>query len=85
VKRALVIGASGYIGGALCGALRDAGWSVLATAPGGLRGAAHQLGRMVDAGDITPVVDRGYPLREGAGALRAIDERRVAGKAVLLP
>ncbi len=60
-------------------------WSVLATAPGGLRGAAHQLGRMVDAGDITPVVDRGYPLMEGAGALRAIDERRVAGKAVLLP
>lgn len=32
MRRALVIGASGYIGGALCVALRDAGWSVLATA-----------------------------------------------------
>ena len=59
-------------------------WSVLATAPGGLGAAAEQLGRMVEAGGITPVVDREYPLREGAEALTAIDERRVAGKGVLL-
>ena len=59
-------------------------WSVLATAPGGLGAAAEQLGRMADAGDITPVVDRRYPMGEGAEAFKAIDERRVTGKGVLL-
>ena len=60
-------------------------WSVLATAPGGLEAAAERLGEMIDSGHVEPVVSHTYPMSEGAGALRAIDERRVTGKGVLVP
>jgi len=60
-------------------------WSVLATAPGGLQRAAESLGEMVDSGHVKPVVDHAYPMLEGAEALRAIDERRVTGKGILVP
>ena len=60
-------------------------WSVLATAPGGLEGAAGRLGEMIDSGHVKPVVNHTYAMSEGAEALRAIDERRVTGKGVLVP
>jgi len=60
-------------------------WSVLATAPGGLPAAAEQLGRMVDDGELRPLVSTTYPLSEGVAALVAIDERKVTGKGVLIP
>jgi NADPH2:quinone reductase len=60
-------------------------WSVLATAPGGIPAAAAKLGQMVESELINPIVATTYPLSEGAAALRAIDQRVVTGKGVLLP
>ncbi|HTU15154.1 MAG TPA: NADPH:quinone oxidoreductase family protein [Solirubrobacterales bacterium] len=60
-------------------------WSVLATAPGGLETAAARLGDMVDAGDVRPMLDQVYEMSRGVEALRAIAERRVSGKGILVP
>lgn len=60
-------------------------WSVLATAPGGLKAAAAKLNHMVDTGKVKPMLDHVYKMSQGVDALRAIDERRVTGKGVLVP
>lgn len=47
------------------------------------RTIADDLGRMVDAGHVRPVVGQTYDLEEGAQALRDLDERAATGKLVL--
>jgi len=41
------------------------------------------LTEMIEAGSLTPVVDRTFPLSEAAAAVRYISERRARGKVVL--
>ena len=38
---------------------------------------------LVDAGKITPFIDRQYPLREVASAIRYVEQRQVKGKVVI--
>lgn len=40
---------------------------------------------MLEAGDVTPVIDRSYPLERAADALRYVAERRARGKVVIVP
>ena len=42
------------------------------------------LTQLIDAGKITPVIDRTYPLRETAQAIRYLEERRAQGKVVIM-
>ena len=42
------------------------------------------LAELVDAGDITPVVDRTYPLGETSAALSHVGERHTQGKTVIV-
>ena len=58
-------------------------WSVLVGAPGGLPAAAARLAEMVDAGTVRPSVGATLAFEDGPLALRALDERRALGKAVL--
>jgi NADPH:quinone reductase-like Zn-dependent oxidoreductase len=49
------------------------------------RGAdLERLTALIEAGDVTPVVERTYPLNEASNALRDLDEGRVRGKAVIV-
>jgi NADPH:quinone reductase-like Zn-dependent oxidoreductase len=41
------------------------------------------LGQLVDAGKLTPVIDRTYPLEETAQAIRYLEEGRARGKVVI--
>jgi NADPH:quinone reductase-like Zn-dependent oxidoreductase len=41
------------------------------------------LGELIDAGDVTPVVDRTYPLSETAAAIRRVIEGSARGKIVI--
>jgi NADPH:quinone reductase-like Zn-dependent oxidoreductase len=41
------------------------------------------LGELIDAGDVTPVVDRTYPLSETAAAIRRVMEGSARGKIVI--
>jgi NADPH:quinone reductase-like Zn-dependent oxidoreductase len=41
------------------------------------------LADLIEAGQITPVVDRAYPLSEAANAIRYVEEGRARGKAVV--
>jgi NADPH:quinone reductase-like Zn-dependent oxidoreductase len=43
----------------------------------------QQLQELVEAGKLTPVVDRTYPLSEVPAAIRAMRERQVGGKLVI--
>lgn len=46
----------------------------------------EELGRLIESGAVTPVVDRAYPLRQAADAIRHYSERRPAGKiAITIP
>jgi len=52
------------------------------------KGRKHDLVRiseLVDAGQITPVIDRAYPLAETAEAMRYLESGRVRGKVVVTP
>jgi NADPH:quinone reductase-like Zn-dependent oxidoreductase len=42
------------------------------------------LKEMIEAGSLTPVIDRAYSLRETADALRRVGEGHVAGKIVIV-
>jgi NADPH:quinone reductase-like Zn-dependent oxidoreductase len=49
------------------------------------RGAdLERLAALIEAGDVTPVVERTYPLNEASEALRDLVEGRVRGKAVIV-
>jgi NADPH:quinone reductase-like Zn-dependent oxidoreductase len=49
------------------------------------RGAdLERLAALIEAGDVTPVVERTYPLNEASDALRDLVEGRVRGKAVIV-
>ena len=41
------------------------------------------LTKLIEAGELTPVIDRGYPLGEVVAALRYLDEGRARGKIVI--
>jgi len=41
------------------------------------------LKTMIEAGKVTPVIDRVYPLAETAAALRHVEEGRACGKVVI--
>jgi NADPH:quinone reductase-like Zn-dependent oxidoreductase len=41
------------------------------------------LADLIEAGELTPVVDRSYPLNEAAHAIRYVEEGRARGKAVV--
>jgi len=45
----------------------------------------EQLAGLVDAGTLTPVIDRTYPLRETAEAIRYLEEGHARGKVVVVP
>ena len=42
------------------------------------------LKEMVEAGRVTPVIDRTYPLRETAEAFRYLDQGHAQGKVVIV-
>jgi NADPH2:quinone reductase len=65
------------------GVLGAAWREFLATDPGLTTEAAGALNAMVDDGRLRPLVGARYPLEDGAEALRALAERRAAGKLVL--
>jgi NADPH:quinone reductase-like Zn-dependent oxidoreductase len=44
-----------------------------------------ELGRLAEAGRLTPVVDRTYPLAEAASAIGDLRRGAIRGKAVILP
>ena len=41
------------------------------------------LAELIDAGEVTPVIDRVYPLREAADAIRYLETGRARGKVVI--
>ena len=41
------------------------------------------LKELIEAGNVTPVIDRTYPLSETAQAIRYVEERRAQGKVVI--
>jgi len=41
------------------------------------------LGRLLAAGEITPLIDRSYPLSETPAALRYVDEGHARGKVII--
>jgi NADPH:quinone reductase-like Zn-dependent oxidoreductase len=45
----------------------------------------EQLAGLADAGTLVPVIDRTYPLRETADALRYLEEGHARGKVVVVP
>ncbi len=51
----------------------------------GSRGEVHEVLRLVEAGDLTPVVDRVLPMERIAEAHRVLEERRAFGKVVVTP
>jgi NADPH:quinone reductase len=53
--------------------------------PAGIAEAQHELERLWGEGKIRPEISHSYPLRQAPQALRDLDERKVLGKAVLLP
>ncbi|HEY3241663.1 MAG TPA: NADPH:quinone oxidoreductase family protein [Acidimicrobiia bacterium] len=65
------------------GVLGAAWREFLATDPGLTAEATGALNAMVDDGRLRPLVGARYPLEDGADALRALAERRAAGKLVL--
>ena len=58
-------------------------WSVLAGAPGGLAAAGQRLAAMVRDGFVRPRVGAVHAFADAPAALRALAERRAAGKLVL--
>jgi NADPH:quinone reductase-like Zn-dependent oxidoreductase len=73
---------------AASGGQRNSRLAVLGPEGGGLHHAA-QSGRparpeeLIESGEITPVVDRTYPLSETQEAMRYLEEGRVRGKVVI--
>jgi len=52
------------------------------------KGRKHDLvhiSELVDSGQVTPVIDRTYPLAETADAMRYLETGRVRGKVVITP
>ena len=45
----------------------------------------ERLTKLVDGGQVTPVIDRVYPLAEAATAMRRLEAGEVRGKVVLVP
>ena len=43
----------------------------------------EQLARLIEAGKVTPSVDRAYPLQDAAQALRDLEAGRVRGKVAI--
>ena len=41
------------------------------------------LAELIDAGKVTPVIDRTYPLSDASGAFRYLDEGHARGKVVI--
>ncbi len=61
-----------------------AGWGAYAMAkPELCREIGAALAAMIERGVVRPIVGARFPLERAAEALRAIDERRAAGKVVL--
>jgi NADPH:quinone reductase-like Zn-dependent oxidoreductase len=46
---------------------------------------AKALGELIEAGKVTPVIDRTYPLRDAPEAIRYLHEGRARGKVVVTP
>lgn len=44
----------------------------------------QRLNEIIDAGELTPVIDRSYPMPEAADAMRYLDDPRARGRAVLI-
>jgi NADPH:quinone reductase len=53
--------------------------------PVGIAGAQRELERLWGEGKIRPEISHRYPLLQAPRALRDLDERKILGKAVLLP
>jgi NADPH2:quinone reductase len=61
-----------------------AGWGAYAMGkPDFLRETGAQLERMIEAGDVRPVVGVRLPFAQAAEALRVIERREAVGKVVL--
>lgn len=61
-----------------------AGWGAYVMSKPELnREVGAAVGRMVEEGDVHPIVGERFPLERAGDALRAIDERRATGKVVL--
>jgi NADPH2:quinone reductase len=61
-----------------------AGWGAYALGkPDHLRETGAQLERMIEAGQVRPVVGLKLPFSEAAEALRVLDRREALGKIVL--
>ncbi len=61
-----------------------AGWGAFAMAkPDYVREVGEQVGALVAAGHIRPLVGSRFPLERAAEALAELDERRATGKVVL--
>jgi NADPH:quinone reductase-like Zn-dependent oxidoreductase len=43
----------------------------------------HAQGELIEAGQVTPVVDRAYPLSEAAAAIRYLEAGHARGKVVI--
>ncbi len=41
------------------------------------------LKELIEAGEVTPVIDRSYPLAEAPQAIRYLEEGRARGKVVI--
>jgi len=46
-------------------------------------GAPRILKQLIEAGKVTPVIDRTYPLSEAAEAMRYLEEGHARGKVVI--
>jgi NADPH:quinone reductase-like Zn-dependent oxidoreductase len=43
----------------------------------------EQIAQLIEAGEVTPVIDRIYPLADAAEAVRHLEEGHAAGKIVV--
>ncbi|HEU0212625.1 MAG TPA: zinc-binding dehydrogenase [Jiangellaceae bacterium] len=43
----------------------------------------HSLTELIEAGNLTPVIDRTYPLSQAANAIRYLEQGHAVGKLVL--
>lgn len=43
----------------------------------------HSLTELIEAGNVTPVIDRTYPLSQAANAIRYLEQGHAVGKLVL--
>ncbi|MGA2925904.1 MAG: zinc-binding dehydrogenase, partial [Solirubrobacteraceae bacterium] len=63
--------------------VRGCSFGVLLADPASLAGATAQLGDLIAAGAVRPLIGSVYPLEQGRAALRELEQRRATGKVII--